>query len=260
MLRAARQFLWTLPLLAATVLLSSTSTPLPSQPIAHAAAATPDCETPGTDTFSPTLQWSTDIQYIQPPTYQYHLQLFPFNNDGPGIDLIQTKTTADPEAFQVQAPPVWYVLLPDMSYTWRVRLSDATVPIGPDDTSWSDWSEWCSFRTPVVSSAAITAHAPSEGAVGQSRTAILQWSNLDTSVFYYEVQLSKDASFTLDPASATAAVYWNFIHGGVTDPLNSYLIPPSSPLAPGIKYYWRVRPRVQGWRSRSLVAHLLLYH
>ncbi|MCX6024135.1 MAG: hypothetical protein NTZ05_20865, partial [Chloroflexi bacterium] len=65
--------------------------------------------------------------------------------------------------------------------------------------------------------------------------------------FYYEIQLSSDPLFNTDPFSATAAVYWNLIHGGQTSPQNSWAVPASARLdADGRRYYWRVRPRVQG--------------
>ncbi|MCX6020680.1 MAG: hypothetical protein NTZ05_02915, partial [Chloroflexi bacterium] len=60
--------------------------------------------------------------------------------------------------------------------------------------------------------------------------------------FYYEVQLSQDSSFNVDPATATAAVYWNLIHGGQTDPLDSWTSPE---LERGQTYFWRVRQRLQ---------------
>lgn len=46
--------------------------------------------------------------------------------------------------------------------------------------------------------------------------------------------------------TATAAVYWNLVHGGVTTPQNSWRVPEAYPLVGGATYYWRVRPRVQG--------------
>lgn len=96
---------------------------------------TPICLTAGSG-FAPLLTWSTGRVYIQPPTYQFHLQLVPYQNDGPGIDLIRTKASDDPEAFQVELPPRWYGLLPDLSYTWRARLSDTPTAVGPEDPSW----------------------------------------------------------------------------------------------------------------------------
>ena len=59
------------------------------------------------------------------------------------------------------------------------------------------------------------------------------------------MQVSKDANFVTNPATATAAVYWELKHGGVTVPLNSYVIPGQFPLERASTYYWRVRPRVQ---------------
>lgn len=225
--------------LAVALLLLSGGAPRP----AHALAGIPKCETAGAGTFSPTLQWSTDIVYIQPPTYQYHLQLIPFSNDGPGIDVIRTKGRDDPEAFQVDPPPGWYGLLPDLSYTWRVRLSDATSSIDTTDASWEAWSPWCALRTPKVETSTIAAVAPAAGASGQSLTPSLQWSNANPAVFYYELQASTDPTFNTDPATATTAVWWNLVHGGVSTPPNTW-VPPA--LQPATRYYWRMRPRVQG--------------
>src|SRR5437867_2720975 len=67
--------------------------------------------------FSPTLIWSNPMGVTQ-----YQLQVVPFNNDGPGVDLHLGRNDA---AYKIPAPPLWYGLLPDMTYTWRVRVSDA---------------------------------------------------------------------------------------------------------------------------------------
>lgn len=72
------------------------------------------------------------------------------------------------------------------------------------------------------------------------------FSNTSSSVFYYQVQVSKDASFNEDPATATAMVYSSLIHGGVSVPRRTYSVPSSAPLEDKTTYYWRVRPRVQG--------------
>ncbi len=189
------------------------------------------------ESFGPQLTWSNPSG-----TTQYHLQIIPANNDGPGVDI---HAGSPGTGFQVPPPPRWYGLLPDMTYTWRVRVSGSTAFVGLDDPSWSPWAER-TFRTPAVGSDTISAVAPLQGATGAPATPTLQWSNTRTDVFYYEVQLSKDATFNVDPATATAAVYTALIHGGVSNPPNSYTVPASAPLEPGVTYYWRVRPRVQG--------------
>src|SRR5205814_354137 len=95
-------------------------------------------------------------------------------------------------------------------------------------------------------SSGISASAPRPGGAVSTLTPTLTWANTDDRIYYYEVQLSKDSSFITDPSRATAAVYWNLVHGGQTQPLNSYTVPQSFPLEPKSTYFWRVRPRVQG--------------
>ncbi len=71
----------------------------------------------------------------------------------------------------------------------------------------------------------------------------LRWSDSAAGVFYYEVQVSGDSRFDVNPATATSFVWWNLVHGGVTNPLDSWQTPA---LQPSTAYFWRVRPRVQG--------------
>src|SRR3989304_353064 len=77
----------------------------------------------------------TTLYWLNPPgTTQYHIKVTPYNDDGPGINLI----IGDPakvasESFIVEPPNLgvgMYVLLPDMSYTWRVRVTDAAPSVG----------------------------------------------------------------------------------------------------------------------------------
>ena len=189
------------------------------------------------DSFGPTLTWSNP-----PDTTQYHLQVIPVNNDGPGVDL---HVGSPDTSFQVPPPPQWYGLLPDMAYTWRMRVSNAGAFADLSDPSWSPWVAR-TFRTPAVTSAAITLVSPANSGVVSTFTPTLQWVSSRTDIFYYEVQLSKDLGFNTDPATATAMVYGELRHGGVTNPPNSYTVPESFPLEHNTTYYWRVRPRVQG--------------
>jgi len=92
-----------------------------------------------------------------------------------------------------------YVLLPGMSYVWRIRTSPSREAIGTG----------LSLLTPA-----------SDSTVG-SLTPTLTWSHSDDRLFYYEVQLSKDRTFTTG-AGATAAVFYELVHGGLTEPLDSY--------------------------------------
>ena len=177
--------------------------------------------------FAPTLQWTNPLGATQ-----FQLQVLPANGDGPGVDLI---TNAGANSIQIPAPPQWYGLLPDMTYTWRIRATSALTALTGVSGAWGPWAER-RFHTPAVSSATITLSTPKTSA-----SPVLQWANTRTDVYYYEVQLSRDSSFNTDPRTATTAVYSSLIHGGVTN--NSYQAPQ---LEAGATYYWRVRPRVQG--------------
>ena len=186
--------------------------------------------------FSIPLAWASpaDSQVV-------HLQVVPANNDGPGVDLIQV----DANGFTIPPPPQWYGLLPDMTYTWRVRANES-ASWDANDPGWSPWSESWSFRTPVVFNTTIAPLSPAMNTAVQTTTPALTWSNPDSNVFYYEVQASADSTFNTNPATATAAVYSALIHGGVTSPANSYSVPANYPLSLRTTYFWRVRPRVQG--------------
>lgn len=188
-------------------------------------------------TFGPTLTWTNPTG-----TTQYHLQVIPVNNDGPGVDL---HVGSPDTAFQIPPPPQWYGLLPDMGYTWRVRASNAGTFVDLSDPSWSSWAQR-TFRTPAVSSATISVVSPPNNGSAVTITPTLQWANSRSDVFYYEVQLTKDRSFNTDPATATAMVYGELRHGGATSPPNSYTVPASFPLENNVTYFWRIRPRVQG--------------
>ena len=186
--------------------------------------------------FSIPLAWSS------PPGAQvFHVQVVPANNDGPGVNLIRVAA----DGFTLPPPPQWFGLLPGMTYTWRIRVND-TATWAASHPGWSPWSETWSFRTPLVSSGTIALVSPVINAQVRTTAPTLRWSNNDSNVFYYEVQMSTDPTFNADPATATAAVYWVLLHGGVTDPTNSYTAPSNYPLSLGATYHWRVRPRVQG--------------
>jgi len=175
-------------------------------------------------------------------TTQYQVQVTPYNNDGPAVNLIRNTENC----FTLQ-PPVKgqgnYVLLPGMTYFWRMRVTDQATAANEPNTIWSNWSEQFSFKTPMPSGAAITAVSPSDGSVISTTDAVLQWHDPSFNIFYYEVQVSIDPNFRTG-ADATAAVWWNLIHGGETNPPDSYHTP--AQLQANAIYYWRVRPRVQG--------------
>ncbi|MBI2886110.1 MAG: hypothetical protein HYY02_02755 [Chloroflexi bacterium] len=189
----------------------------------------------------PTL--SAQLSWTNPAgATQYQIQVIPFNNDGPGINLIRNAESsylAKGPSFGDADPN--YVLLPDLTYVWRVRTTAATRSSG--ELTEVDWSAWSlrAFRTPPKSSATISLSFPNPGSTVPTRTPPLTWSNSDREVFYYEVQVSRDPGFGPD-----AFLYWELRHGGVTSPLNTYIIPSQFPLEGGATYYWRVRPRIQG--------------
>jgi hypothetical protein len=181
---------------------------------------------------------------LAPGMIQYQLQVLPANGDGPAVNLIRNAESS----FLLPAPALGqgnYVLLPDMTYTWRVRATPLTASITEAHPSWGPW-EARTFRTPAASSGTITPVQPPDGAQVDTRTPALTWADQNAAIFYYEVQLSADPSFETGPAQASAAVYWNLVHGGQTTPLNTYALPTGFQLAAASRYYWRVRPRVQG--------------
>ena len=186
------------------------------------------------DGFGATLGWSNP-----PGTTQFQLQVIPFNGDGPGVNIIRNAETS----WFIPPPPQWYGLLPDITYFWRVRST--TVTTAPAETDWTAWGSW-TFKTPKATSGTISATSPVPGSSVATRTPTVTWANSQVGVFYYEVQVSKDPAFNTDPATATAVVYTPLLHGGVTNPPNSYRIPDQFPLEPNTTYHWRVRPRIQG--------------
>ncbi|MCX6021499.1 MAG: hypothetical protein NTZ05_07175, partial [Chloroflexi bacterium] len=187
----------------------------------------------------PTLAWG------QACFRQYHVQVAAYNNDGPGIDMIIGRDDLTQlRKFPILAPNMGvgsYVLLPGMTYTWRVRTSPLATALGPTDKGWSDYSEPRTFRTGSVTSATITVMQPPNGSSVTDLTPLLQWANRNPLIFYYEVQLSEDATFETDPSRATAAVAWELSHGGQSSPLNSYRVKRQFALKAGATYYWRVR-------------------
>lgn len=187
----------------------------------------------------------TQLSWNNPAgTVQFHIQVLPLNNDGPAIDLI----IGDPDMVRSQSftvlPPVMgqgnYIILPGSTYNWRVRTTTLSGSIGVNDASWGPWSDIRTYKTPRPSAASIQVMAPSPECA-----ATVCWKDSNTSNFYYEVQVSTDRTFNADPATATAAVYWNLVHGGLSNPLNSWSLPSGTSLESGKTYYARVRQRVQ---------------
>ena len=185
------------------------------------------------------------LKWTQPPgTTWFQVQVIPFNEDGPGINLvIGDGALVQAAQYQVLGPNFGsadpnYVMLPGMTYLWRVRTS--TVLTNPTAADWSAWAV-SSFKTPPASSSTITRVAPPFFGEVRTLTPTLTWANSNTAVFYYEVQVSRDYEF-----GPNAFLYSEYVHGGASTPANSYVIPEAFPLEAGEIYYWRVRPRIQG--------------
>lgn len=198
---------------------------------------------PGTGVILTNL--GTVLKWTNPPdTKWFHVQVVPFNNDGPGIDLIIGDPTLVAAAqFEIKPPRFGsadanYVMLPGITYTWRVRTAKTAAT--PTEADWSAWSVR-TFRTPLMGSSAIALQSPPSQSTIETSRPTLVWVNSDREVFYYEVQVSTDPTFGQETFR-----YWELVHGGVTSPLNSYVIPEKFPLEPGATYFWRVRPRTQG--------------
>ncbi len=185
------------------------------------------------------------LQWTQPPeTTWFQVQVIPFNEDGPGINLvIGDGALVSAAQYQVLGPNFGsadpnYVMLPDMTYLWRVRTS--TVLTNPTEADWSAWAV-SSFKTPLASSSTIARVAPALYGEVSTLTPTLTWANSNAAVFYYEVQVSRDFEF-----GPNAFLYSEYVHGGASTPANSYVVPEAFPLEAGAIYYWRVRPRIQG--------------
>ena len=183
-----------------------------------------------------TLTWENPVG-----TAQYEIRVLPANSDGPAINLIRNVETS----YTIEAPVFGtgnYVMLPGMTYTWMIRTTPMGGPVA--EGSWGPWTQR-TFRTPIQSSSTISLHQfMSGGTVVGSITPTLQWSDSNTELFYYEVQVSADANF--DSSIGAPFLYWELRHGGMTTPMNSYTIPGQYPLEHAKNYFWRVRPRVQG--------------
>ena len=212
-----------------------TPTPLPAGATPQPRQPAPGAELSGLGT---TLVWNAAVNATQ-----FQVQVAPANNDGPGINLIRnaaTSYTIDPPVFGTGP----YVMLPHITYSWRVRTTTATTGIDENSPLWGPWSPMSTFRTKKASSDTITAVAPGEAATVAALTPVLQWANTDASIFYYEVQMSKDNNF--GEKGPVAMVYGELRHGAVSTPPNSYAVPSGFPLEPRTVYSWRVRPRIQG--------------
>lgn len=182
---------------------------------------------------APTLTW------LAPPgATHYQLVITQAGQSQPIIRFVDRIS----DSYTIPAPPQWFGMLPGTTYQWSVRVNNAPGPVPDNHPSWGPWSEVYSFRTPVPPSSLLGPAYPPHGAVVSTVTPRLQWGDPTPGVFLYEVQVSRDPSFETDPAKASAPVYWETVHGGMTTPPNSYQVPDRYPLQRGSTYYWRVRP------------------
>ena len=237
-----------LPAVAVTALFFAAQ--LKAAPLAAPPAPTPLAPADGLllSGLSTTLSWSA-----APEATQFQVQVVPApagprgTPDGPAINLIISDSAQVAAGSFAVPEPVFgvgpYVMLPDMTYTWRVRVSSATSSIGVDDPSWGEWSPDRTFRTRPPASGTLSLLGPSPAAAAPVRPS-LQWGESDPAIFYYEVQLSTDAAFRTN-SGAIAPVFTNLVHAAEANPTRSWRVPPGFNLDP-TRYHWRVRPRVQG--------------
>lgn len=239
----------------------SVGTPTPAPPPVLSPVDAPFLLSPGAGAALTSV--AVSLSWKNPPSVtQYHLQVVPHTGDGPGLDLIVGDTAlVQAASYTIPAPALGrgpYLLLPDMTYYWRVRTATLGSPLGAGDEGWNSWSEIRTFRTPTRSALGVIPVAPHDGQMLAGPSTTLSWRYTSGDVFYFEVQMSTDPAFETDPEKARASVAWNVVHGGETSPGNSWNTPS---LEKGIDYYWRVRPRVQGdgkpvpwspaWRFRA---------
>ena len=206
-------------------------------------------------------EFGVSLRWLNPPgATQYYLEVIPAPSteggppDGPAITLVRDIDTS----FTIEPPVLGqgnYLLLPDMTYTWRVQLSDSSSFAPPGDGSYGPAAQR-TFRTPAASSGSIRLLQPASGSMVNSATPLLRWEDGNANVFYYEVQLSKDVVFNTGGVPSNVPVYWELVHGGATDPLNSYQVRKEYPLDGDSHYFWRVRPRVQGDGSPLLWSRI----
>ena len=170
-----------------------------------------------------TLSWNNPAG-----TTQVQIQVSPLSNDGPGVNLIIGSAIT---SYDVPAPVFGtgpYVMLPGATYTWRLRVTGAVTAIGETDSSWGPWSDPRTFTTALPNSGTIQLVDPINGKATTDTTPTVMWKDGNPAMFYYEVQMSSDKNF--GEAGAVAPVFWNLIHGGVSNPENSWTVPDANAL------------------------------
>src|SRR5262249_40874322 len=109
---------------AAQVSLTPTPTPSP----APAPTLTAPADNAALTGLGTSLTWQNPTG-----TVQFQVQVLPANNDGPAINLIIGDPAQVAAAKFDVLPPVFgqgpYIMLPGMSYTWRVRTTNLAQPM-----------------------------------------------------------------------------------------------------------------------------------
>ena len=185
---------------------------------------------------------SASLRWSNPPgTTQVQLYVSPINNDGPSLNLI---FGAPLESFLLPGPLLGtgsFLLLPGATYTWRVRATRATTAIPEESSDWWPWTSPSTFTTASPTLGTIVLLSPTDGQVVQSLTPTLLWMDSNPAIFLYDLQVAK-VSLRGDPGEVVLSVV---VHGGESDPPNSFKVPEGERLEPATRYLWRVRPRVQ---------------
>ncbi len=195
--------------------------------------------------FAPFLSYPTDggsasgpdvtLRWMNPPgTSQVNLQVGPaFSSGWRGVNAIKpvmnSYTIAGPEFGKGR-----YDLVPGAPYIWRVRITGTPGAISPTAASWGPWTPWQTFTTPRPKSDGVKLLLPANGAAVARLPQQLHWADSSPSQYMYEVQVSTDPKFGKD-----APLWDNVVHGGLTNPLDSWMTPA---LNGSTTYYWRVRP------------------
>src|SRR5207248_740440 len=135
----------------------------------------------------------------------------PAKNDGPGVNMIVGSAI---NQFDVPAPSATgpYLLLPDTTYSWRVRTTGAVTSVGENDRSWGTWGASGTFRTPTRDATRLGPVSPAYDSTVARGATVLRWGNPDPDVFYYEVQVTTDPNF--GEGGAVSPVWHNLVHGG----------------------------------------------
>lgn len=208
--------------------------PVPSSPLNNS-------QLPG---LSVVLSWTNP-----PGTQQVHVQVHPLNDEGPSINEV---LAGDHNIIDIAAPVFGkgpYVMLPGATYIWRVRASLLRDPLDPNSPQWGPWSPERSFTTARPNSGTIQMIEPINLKV-TGREPLLMWKDANPAMFLYEIQVLQKAAPSGDPkAPVDGLLVHTVVDGSLTTPPNSFRVPASVPLAPGGKYHWRIRQRVQGTPS-----------